>query len=254
MAATLIVPEVKPEDFVLIPETGSYVCISKARGYQGGVITNLTGYDEIRMAQKLGLYPTSSAERDKSRKYFQDNPEKDFGGQTGREIAESYITGEVERTATFISYRGADGEFPRDTHDLLKKLGFDGKIALIDFPYVQEDEDILIPNSRLRLVDISANPPKAGHGQEYDWDLGFFTKVTPKPNYNNAYQWLMPNGTRQLLRGHWDWWPIVGRRLDIGAAWVPEVSHSSGTSRLSSVINPSELLTLKPDERVARTG
>lgn len=237
------IPGVRPDDFVLIPGTESWVSIQKTRNYRGKVITGLSGYDEVRMAQSLGFYPTSSAEWGQSRQYFQDHPEENFQGRTGKDIEQEYISDQVERTATLLAF-AKNREFPVDVHDLLKEAGFDGKIALIDHPYVQEDEDVFISSPRTRVVDVSDKVPlESNYGQEYDPELGIFTKVGPEANqeFHGAHQWVTPEGTRQLLRGYWGWHHPGGRRFRVDADWGPADSDSDVASRLSSGNDPSFL-------------
>lgn len=230
-----IIPNVNPENFELIPATGSHVYTSKTIDYGGETITDLTGYDEIRMAQALGLNPTSSSEWGKSRKHFQEHPEQEFAGRTGADIEKEYISDEVERTSTLLAFRKENGDFAEDVHDLLKDAGFDGRIALIDFPYVQEDSDIFMPSPRTRIVDVSGNlPSKDGHIQNYDNDLGIPTKVGGEagPDYYGAYFWIVPEGTRQLRRSRWEWHHREAGRFSVAANGVP--SGSRVASRLSS--------------------
>ena len=238
---------VKPEDFVLIPDTGSYVSIHKTQDYTGKVITGLTGYDEIRMVQRLGLYLTSSEEWGRSRAYFQSHPDKDFQGQTGKEIEESYITGKAERVATFLAFK-YDNEFPADVHDMLKEAGFDGRIALIDFPHVQEDEDIFISSPRTRIIDVTDKVPlENGHIQSYDYELGIPTAIGSKlDKYYGAHFYIGPEaGTLQLLRGDWFQRYSESGRFGVLARWFPDSPIYGVGSRLSSENKPSFLDTGK---------
>jgi len=237
-----IMPKADIEKFVLVPATGSHVYTSKTVDYRGKPIKNLTGYDEIRMAQALGLNTTSSAEWGKSRRYFQDHPDQEFAGKRGADIEKDFISRFVERTSTLLAFRGDSGDFAEDVHDLLKDAGFDGKIALIDFPYVQEESDIFIPgNPRMRIVDVSDKlPSKDGHIQAYDDDLGMPTKVgeEPNPDYYGAYFRIRPEGTRQIIRCGWHWPLHEDRRFDVLAHWEPSRSDSHVASRLSSGNEP----------------
>lgn len=216
--------DVRPEKFVFIPATGSHVYISKANGYDVQNIIYQNGYDGIRMAQRLCLNPTSSAEWCKSRKYFQDMSEVEFSGRTGCAIKYDYETGDAERTSTLLAFRSGSGDFPKDVQDLLKKAGFDGKVALIDFPYVQEDSDIFIPSPRTRIVDVSGRlPSEDGYIQDYDEDLGIPTKtgVEPNPNYDGACFSIAPHGTRQVIRSFQTDLLGSGRRFRVFARWAP---------------------------------
>lgn len=226
-----ITPNININNFVLIPATGSHVYISKTCNHKGDTITDLTGYDSIRMAQSLGLNITSSSEWGKSREYFQRNPGKVFAGRTGADIEKEYTLGELERTSTLLAFRADNGDFPEDVLDLLKEAGFDGRIALIDLPYVQEKADIFIPSPRTRIADVSGRLPLVNdYIQTYDEDLGIPTKVSgePKLGYHGAYFWIVPEGTRQIIRSHWN----GSTRFNVYASLGP--SSSRAASRLSS--------------------
>lgn len=250
--------DIRPENFAPVPGaeagTKSYVYISNPRACDGRVVQDLTGYDYVSMAQRHGLYPISSAEWGSARQYFQDNPKVKFGGMCGKEIEESFISGDTENTSTFLSFRGPEG-FPVDTHDLLKDAGFDGRIALIDFPYVIEGENIFIPSPRIRIVDVTGKIPlESGYIMSYDEGLGVATAAVPEDprnpeppadsEYRDAFWWIKPEGTRHVYRGnvlrhHGD----DEKRFNVCAFWGPletdpEANGYHSTTRLSREDDP----------------
>ena len=90
---------------------------------------------------------------------------------------------------------------------MLEDAGFDGDIALIDFPWIKGEskgvitpEDIkngshmdpytFIRSPRTRIVDVTDKlAPEDGYVQGYDEDLGIVTAVgpKPKPKYGKSY-------------------------------------------------------------------
>lgn len=251
---TKYISHVNPEDFVLIPKTKSY--ISVFRGCMEEPITGLNGYDEIRMVQEAGLYPTSSSEWGTSRKHFQLYSKREFNGKSGKEIEDGYKSKGVERTSTLLAFR-ENGDFTPDVHDMLREEGFDGKIALIDFPYVQEDEDIFIPSPRTRIVDVTDKIPlENGFIQNYDDGLGIpvknqiplenkLMKAESSSHYYGAYFWIEPvGGTKQIIRSGWGYTTIGGWRFNVAANWEPArtTSNSGINVRFSSERNPAEFL------------
>lgn len=221
---------------------------------EGRVISNVQGYQMVQIAQNLGLYLTSSEEWGKSRRYFQENADIKFHGKAGSEIENSYISRHIEQTGSLLSFK-EKGEFQGDTYDLLKKAGFDGDIALIDYPYVQKDGEnlIFIKSPRMRIRDVTEIngkpfPKKEGRVQEYDWDTGLITEVNHKinSNFDCAYYCIVPKGTRMVLRGGWFAPAPMGGRFRVDVEWEPSNSHGDISARLSSRNKPSEILRLSP--------
>ena len=249
---------VTPEDFEHIPDTGSYVATSKITGSKEKIISGIKGYDMFRIAQELGLYLTSTEEWGKSREYFQNHPRNEFHGRTGKDIENGYISGHIEQTGSLLAFVEKD-QYPRDVHDLLKAERFDGKIALIDFPWAEKDgdEDIFVRSPRTRIRDVTEinhNPFPRGDGfvHGYDPDTGLITKtgLNEMLGFYSAYYLVTPEGTRVVHRGCWHWAPLGGRRFYVDALWGPSDSRGGVSARLSSGNEPSEIL--KPrDEKTA---
>ncbi len=247
----LPIPRIAAEDFEHIPDTKSYVALSKLMNSEDNVIAGIPGYRMVQIAQNLGLHLTSSEEWGKSRKYFQDNSDRKFGERTGKDIETDYISRHIEQTGSFLSFREG-GEFPEDTKALLNEAGFDGGIALIDFPYVLEEDGkkfIFIKSPRMMIRDVTEIngkpfPKEEGNVRGYDWDTGLITGVGPNPDFQSAYYWVVPKGTRMVLRGHWGRPLHEGRRFNVNAHWGPSNSGGGVSARLSSGNEPSEFLDI----------
>lgn len=205
--------DMKPEYLQEIPGTSSLVSIYRLRDQEGGLITNLTGFQELRIAHSLGCDVTNSRDWHLSMRYFQENPDWVFNGRTGKEIYEEFIAGNSpQRVATLLAFRDEKtGEFPENVRDIMKIWKIKGNIALIDFPHAKKDRDTFVPSVRTRVLDVTDNFSiedgliKAGFIQGYNEELGIPTAfgLHPDPNYNNAQMGKVEAvGTKQLIRGH----------------------------------------------------
>jgi len=256
MRRTFIVPHVRPDHFARL-DTGIYVSVYRTMDHDGKTITGSTGYDQTRMAQYIdllstnpdispavpGLSPASSAEWGNSLRHFLANPNKTFCGMTGQNMAKEFVSEEMECTSSFLAFR--DGkEFPDDVRQLLEERGFDGRTALIEFPYVHMDRDVFFAGPRTEVHDVSDTvATESGYILEYDDDLGIVTAVDTKPNpdYNGARYRVVPLETRQIRRGGGSS-EHVERIFDVNAEDVPEFADCVIATRLSSEVDPSSYL------------
>jgi len=297
LAARLPMPHVKPEEFEYLPDSGIYIATSKARDYAGRIIDTVgifspegnflpehkmgvNGYQMIQMAQQMGLYLPSSGEWDNARQYFHDNPNQVFHGITGGEIEVGFISNSPEMTGTLLAFiiknsRTNEFKFSDDVSDLLKGEGFDGRVALIEHPWVQERHDsftdtlgrryFFTRSPRTRIVDVTSMlggriPEMDGrHVQDYDSDLGIPTRfgAGAGPEYRGiTFRSAGPHdpfdgppmGTRMIIRG-----PVIyptsqqmegvspERRYFIGAGYdVGDKLHIA--ARLASMDEPSAMM------------
>jgi hypothetical protein len=229
------------DGFVYIPKTGTYVAADKARSGDGGIITGVSWYDAVEAARELGLYLASPGELAESRSYFEKNPYRKFRGRTGKGIARGYISGPFEMTGSALSFRGGHGD-PPDTYDLLRGAGFDGRVALIDHPWVLREGDrrIFMPSPRLRIRDVTEIggkpfPRRMGCVQGYDPDTGLVTAVGPDPSlrFHGARYCVHPTGTKIVVRGSYNPDACPGRDFNTFAIWGPSHSNREVSFRMS---------------------
>ena len=242
------VPLVTPEDFVYIPETGTYVTMlglsdwkTDPRTGERELISYLTGYEICLLARQLGCHVASSEEWGKSWRYFHEHPHDAFNGSTGGEIADTYMRrNRYQQTGSILAF-SSTGNWSRDVSDLLQEVGFDGGVALIDFPdLVEEDRRadrkhrvfkcVIGERTTVRDVTEIGGTPLIGDGPaRYDEDTGLVVPL--------QFQ-SQPHGTRTVVRGAVGSYP---RELSV---------HSIMVRRSPTDIQETNLVRVSSEEKI----
>jgi len=233
---------VAPDDFVYIPDTGTYVTTRKLEDWKGNIISCLTGYDMFLVVQALGVDMVSSEEWGKSRKYFLGHAEEDFGGRTGAEIEEDYIRRRFEQTSSLIAFPiGKGRQHEPNVRDMLEEAGFDGQIALIDYPHVVKEGEhgyrfAKGPRTAIRDVTTIDGRPLVDEESE-TWSYHHETGLAVPLRSHNA------NGTRIIQRGTQYRTARTRSRNRIRIYQRPEQTYGGNSTRLSSEQEITGVLT-----------
>src|SRR3989344_982763 len=188
----IVNPPTKKDCFIYVPVNDGGFSISKKKyqeehpaGFEKPK-THISWYDAKILLEKNGLRLPTSSEWGDARSYAQQQDE-----QTGitydnpKSLEREFITGTMEWTDSLISRRGEDGYFPAEIHDVLREVGFDGKVALIEYVLVRRDKSgyVIVPDTRTRVVDVTeidGRPLPTGlspYVKSWDENFGLPTEV-----------------------------------------------------------------------------